>query len=211
MSNKVKKTGNQQATYLKNRWGASETTRRAPLKKEALQAYLQGALHDGTFSSNKRFRFSQKGIEWPFVLKDCFSRLGYTSWIYREGKKRNVFVLETLADFLDFDFRPDKLRNKISHIAYIRGFFDAEGGVPHNPNDRFYIQLVQKNKKKLKMLKKLLDRLDIKTGTIHNPSKRVDPEYWRMYVAKDSYGKFIRTIGSWHPKKQSILIQRMKI
>lgn len=207
----MKNADNQQATYLKNRWGASETTRRAPLKKEALQAYLQGALHDGTFSSNKRFRFSQKGTEWPLVLKDCFTRLGYASRIYREGKKRSVFVLETLANFLDFGFRPDKLCGRDSHIAYIRGFFDAEGGVPHNVNDRFYIQLVQKNKQKLEMLKKLLDRLHIKTGLIHNPSKRVDPDYWRMYVAKDSYERFICTIGSWHPKKQSILIQRMKI
>ena len=88
----------------------SETTRRAPFSKEAIEAYLLGAIHDGTFSSNKRFRISQKGTEWLEVLQKCFAYLGYKSWIYKEGKDRKVYVLETLANFLDFNFNPLKLK-----------------------------------------------------------------------------------------------------
>ena len=132
----------------------SETTRRAPLSEKAIKAYLLGALHDGTFSSNKRFRISQKGTEWLKVLKKLFAKVGYNSWIYKEGKDRKVYVLETLADFLDFKFDPLQLNKNEEKIYYIKGFFDAEGGIPRNSNTRFYIQLMQNDKEKLKKLKK---------------------------------------------------------
>ena len=57
----------------------------------------------------------------------------------------------------------------------------------------------------------ILKRLGIKTGKIHNPSKRVDPNYWRMYVLAESHKKFAEIIGSWHPRKISIFRKRMKI
>ena len=46
------------------RTGPSETIRRAPFSVKEAKAYLLGALHDGTFSSNQRFRISQKGKNW---------------------------------------------------------------------------------------------------------------------------------------------------
>lgn len=210
MSDNVKSADNQQATP-RIVGKSSETTRRAPLKREILQAYLQGALHDGTFSSNKRFRFSQKGTGWLLILKQCLVDIGFTSWIYREGRNRDVFVLETLARFLDFKFDPRRLSTRDAKASYIRGFFDAEGGIPHKTEDRFYIQLVQKNRAKLERLKELLADLYIETGTIHNPSKRVDPNYWRMYVRADSHDRFVQRIDSWHPRKRAILVQRMMI
>src|SRR4030042_3500077 len=97
----------------------SETIRRAP----QIKAYLLGALHDGTFSSNKRFRISQVGTDWLKILQRFFRKLGYNSWIYKEGKYRRVYVLETLADFLDFKFNPLTLKTKEEKIGYIRGFF----------------------------------------------------------------------------------------
>ncbi|MBU2632741.1 hypothetical protein KKG52_03425 [Patescibacteria group bacterium] len=44
---------------------------------------------------------------------------------------------------------------------------------------------------------------------IHNPSKRVDPNYWRFFISIKSYKKFTKLIGSWHPIKSRFL--RMKI
>lgn len=212
MSNNAGNAGNQQATLQNISWrGASETTRVAPLDQKVIRAYLQGALHDATFSSNRRYRFSQKGTDWLIFLKNLFGKMGYSSWIYREGRNREVFVLETLTDFLDFAFDPGSLKDISTIAAYIRGFFDAEGGMPHNLNDRFYIQLVQNSKSKLEALKKMLKELGVETGSIHNPSKRADPHYWRMYVSADSYGKFICEVGSWHPNKIRIFGQRMKI
>jgi len=188
----------------------SETTRRAPLAGE-IRAYLQGALHDASLNKRKRFRFTQKGDEWLFVIKTLLQELGYNAWIYREGKNRNVYALETLAEFLDFTFDPFSLKKDGEKAAYIRGFFDAEGGIPNKESNRFYIQLVQKDKSKIEKIKKVLDDVGIHTGTIHNPSVRVDPNYWRVFVSAKSYRQFSQVIWSWHPQKQKILRKRMMI
>ncbi|TAN33505.1 hypothetical protein EPN28_01690 [Patescibacteria group bacterium] len=188
----------------------SETTRRTPLRGE-IKAYLLGALHDGTFSSNRRFRFSQKGTGWLKTLKRLLKKIGYSSWMYREGKDRDVHVLETLASFLDFRFDPLRLKSREEQKAYIRGFFDAEGGVPHHITARLYIQLVQKDKAKICKLKQMLKKMSIVCGKVHNPSKRVDPDYWRIFVRANSLQDFIRVIGSWHPAKQKILSKRVMI
>jgi len=133
-------TDNQQGRASFERKGKlpSETTRRAPFSEKEIRAYLLGALHDATFSSNKRFRYSQKGTEWLKLLKALLKKIGYNSWIYNEGKERSVYVLETLAPFLDFKFNPLKLKSSGEKICYVKGFFDAEGGIPKN-NKRFYI------------------------------------------------------------------------
>lgn len=211
MSNKVASADNQQGSPLMFNWSdPSETTRRAPYSEKEIRAYLLGALHDATFSSNKRFRYSQKGTEWLKLLKSLLKKIGYNSWIYKEGKEREVYVLETLAKFLDFKFNPLKLKTRAEKIHYIRGFFDAEGGIPKN-NKRFYIQLVQSDKQKLQKIKKILEELKIKTGKIHNPSIRVDPEYWRMYVLAKSRKRFAKIISSCHPRKIKIFRKRMMI
>lgn len=204
-------TDNQQGSRPKFGIDPSETTRRPPHEAKIIKAYLQGALHDGTFSKNKRFRISQKGTDWLKVLKALFESIGYTSWIYREGRLRDVYVIETLADFLDFKFNPLKVCTDEEKIGYVRGFFDAEGGIPHNKNSRFYIQLVQKDWNKINQLKQVLENLGIIAGKIHNPSKRVDPNYWRIFILAKSQKDFIRLINSWHPKKRNILAERVMI
>lgn len=211
MSEKVFGAVNQQGSPpTLRRSDPSETTRRTPSVR-IIKAYLLGALHDGTFSSNKRFRISQKGVQWLKVLKRMLKLIGYNSWIYQEGKTRKVFVLETLAKFLNFSFDPLNLKNQEEQKSYIRGFFDAEGGIPHCSHDRFYIQLVQKDKMKISKLKKMLSGLGINAGKIHNPSKRVDPDYWRIFILSESKKDFVSKIGSWHPAKRRILARREMI
>ncbi len=210
MSKKVSSAENQQGRSRCKIGKPSETTRRAPFSEKEIKTYLLGALHDATFSSNRRFRYSQKGTEWLKVLKALLKKIGHSSWIYKEGKDRNVYVLETLTKFLDFKFNPLRLKSRVEKISYIRGFFDAEGGIPKN-NKRFYIQLVQSDKKKLQKIKKILEELNIETGKIHNPSVRVNPEYWRMYVLAKSRRRFAEIINSWHPRKIKIFRKRMKI
>ena len=190
----------------------SETTRRTPYSPRVARAYLQGAFHDGTWNrTNKRTRFSQSNLGWLYILKVLLGDLGYTSWIYREGKARRVYVLETQANFLHLDFDPTKLKTAEEKIAYIRGFFDAEGGTPRHSEARFYVQLVQKNYRKLEMIKNLLQGLGIHVGHLHNPSTSVDPDYWRMFVRTRSLIDFVGTIGTWHPRKARELRVRMKI
>jgi intein-encoded DNA endonuclease-like protein len=205
MRNNVSSADNQQGSRQKD--DPSETIRRDP----QIKAYLLGALHDGTFSSNKRFRISQAGTDWLEILKELFRRLGYNSWIYKEGKYRRVYVLETLANFLDFNFDPSTLKNSEEKISYVRGFFDAEGGIPRDEKARFYIQLVQNDREKLEKLRDLLNDLGIETGKIHNPSQSVDPDYWRMYILADSQRIFLAKIGTWHPRKIKVLKKRNMI
>ncbi|MFH1226058.1 MAG: LAGLIDADG family homing endonuclease [bacterium] len=212
MSNNATSADNQQGSLTVLHWNdPSETTRRTPLRDKTIKAYFLGALHDGTFSSNKRFRISQKGKNWLKILKRLLREIDYSSWIYKEGKDRDVYVLETLAPFLDFKFNPENLRTKDEIKSYIRGFFDAEGGIPKSEKDRFYIQLTQNDRTKLRRIKNLLNKLGIETGKIHNPSKRVDPEYWRMYVLSKSHKDFVKKIGSFHPRKLKTLTKRMMI
>ena len=111
---------------------------------------------------------------------------------------------------MNFNFNPHGLKISEEKICYIKGFFDAEGGIPHT-NDRFYIQLVQKNRKKLEFLKRMLFDLGIESGKIHNPSKRVDPNYWRFFIASKSYRLFAQKINSFHPLKSDIFSRRMMI
>lgn len=187
----------------------SETTRQSP---RVTEAYLLGALHDGTYNARRKtHRFSQANIEWLQLLQKCLADLGCKAWLYKEGKTRAVYVLETSAKFLSIDFDPCKLTSTEEKIAYIRGFFDAEGGIPKNTYARFYIQLVQKNQPKLDWIRTALIDMEISCGAIHVPSKRIDPEYFRFFIATRSHGAFGKVIGSWHPRKHLIFESRVKI
>ena len=175
-------------------------------------AYLQGILGDATYSKiHKTHRISQANREWLEKVKDLLSGIGDKSWIYKEGKSRNVYTLETASKVLSLSFDPMKLQTRSEKIAYIRGYFDAEGGTAHDENVRFYLQFAEKNKIRLEKVKNLLKELEIECGKIHCPSHKVDPNYWRFYVKANFYDKFINMIGSWHPRKQKIFSNRMKI
>lgn len=192
----------------------SETTRRTPrwTKRQRIAlAYLNGALGDASRNKRSRIRYAQKYPEWLRMLQQLLAELEAKSWMYKEGKQRSVFVLETCCPHLNFACNGERLETRDERIAYLQGFFDAEGGVPHGIHARFYIQLVQKDRPKVEMLARMLDTLTIKTGVVHNPSARVDPEYWRVFVSTRSHAAFAQIIGSRHPVKGPILQTRMKI
>jgi len=129
--------------------------------------------------------------------------------MYQEGKDRTVFVLETSASFLDVDFDPERLGSAIEQVAYVRGYFDAEGGLPRSPDARFYVQFTQKDSVELNKVKAILETLGIACGKMHNPSVRVDPDYWRFFVRTQSHLAFASCVGSWHPIKERILQRKM--
>jgi len=175
-------------------------------------AYLQGTLGDATYSeSHKTYRISQNNREWLRTLQSLLESLGIKGWIYKEGKSRNVYVLETTFKMLSNDFDPYSLRSTEEKRAYIRGYFDAEGGTARFNNVRFYLQFAEKNRTRIGKVRNLLLELGISCGKIHNPSRSIDPDYWRFYVRAQSYGKFVQDISSWHPRKQQLLSKRVKI
>ena len=213
MSENVLSADNQQGRSAVRR-KPSETTRRSPflpaMNKREIYAYMHGAMHDASLNKKRRVRFGQKYPEWLRLIKSLLHVVGVRSWIYKEGRNRDFFILETVCRNLDFAFDPRQLKTKEEKIAYIRGFFDAEGGIPRNGGE-FYIQLVQKDLQKMEAIKKILVDFGIYCGKIHNPSKRVDPDYWRIFIARKSHKEFASMIGSWHPVKAKIFSERMMI
>jgi len=193
----------------------SETTRRlreGNILAKVTIAYLQGILGDASYSKfHKTHRISQNNREWLERIKRLLSEVRDRSWIYKEGRKRNVYVLETTSKKLSMNFDPLTLQTDVEKIAYIRGYFDAEGGVSRDGKVRFYLQFAEKNKSRLEKVKSLLEQLGVACGKIHCPSIIADPNYWRFYVRAKSYDRFINIVGSWHPRKQKIFSNRKKI
>lgn len=169
------------------------------------RAYLLGAQRDGTYNRiHGTLRISQADIRWLHVLRKLFLKLGSGSWIYREGKRR-VWVIETGCRLADGAFETDREK-----AAFVRGYFDAEGGIPRAIEARFYVQLVQKDRSDLEEVRRYLENLGIRCGRIHNPSVRVDPDYWRFYVRTCSHETFAHRVSSWHPRKRLLLDQRFE-
>ncbi len=160
------------------------------------KSYLLGMLHDGT-KRKTTFRIAQKGLAFAKMLESGIKRIGGRSWYYQEGKSRDVYITEFSKVFLhNVTIRTDQ-----DKLDYVRGYFDAEGGIAKSPNVRFYIYFAQKNFDDLYQVKTILEEFNIHTGVIHNPSKKVDSNYWRFFVKADSYKRFIMTVGSLHPDK----------
>ena len=63
-------------------------------------------MHDASLNKKRRVRFAQKYREWLETLQCLLKTAGSNSWIYKEGKDRNVYVLETVCADLHFDFDP---------------------------------------------------------------------------------------------------------
>jgi LAGLIDADG-like domain len=120
-------------------------------------------------------------------------------------------VLETTAPFLDINFDGRPLVGTLEGLAYVRGFFDAEGGMPCSQQSRLYLQFTQKSRGSLEVLVEILESWNIHCGRIHNPSAGVDPEYWRFYVRARSHERYMTFVNSWHPRKRRQIATRMVI
>jgi hypothetical protein len=168
------------------------------------KAYLLGALHDST-KAKYTFRICQKSLEYIQFISKTVKSLGYRCWIYKEGKNRNLYIAEFSQKLLS-GCEPQSDDEKRS---YVRGYFDSEGGVPRSNDARYYIYFAQKNLGDLQKLKSYVLDLGIKCGTTHNPSKSVDPDYFRFYVLSESWEKFETEIGSFHPVKSKYLRKKI--
>ncbi len=113
-----------------------------------------------------------------------------------------MWILETSARWLTTG---KTFASEEERLAYARGYFDTEGGVPHDPKARFYIQLVQKNAVDIEQLRTMLEELGIACGKLHNPSVAVDDELWRFYVSARSHRAFAERVSSWHPQRRQRL------
>lgn len=179
--------------------------------QEDLRAYLQGSLRDGTWNAlHKTHRIGQADPQWLEILQKVLEKLDHRGWIYREGRSRSFWVLETTASFLSLNFDPGCLSDT-SAISYARGYFDADGGMPRFEDARLYFQLCQKDHASLKMLRGILEHQAIQCGRIHNPSRAIDADYWRFFVKANSHQRFMAALSSWHPRKRALMERRLAI
>ena len=166
------------------------------------RSYVLGAMHDGT-SRPRTFRISQREEAYVLFLRDLVQRLGGKAWTYREGARRNLYVVEFSRSFLE----GHSIRSRREKIDYVRGYFDADGSIGYaKPPNEMYVYFCQKSVSDLEEVRRYLTLLGIESGRIHNPSWRVDPDYWRFYVRRRALPVFARLIGSWHPRK-AVLVQ----
>jgi hypothetical protein len=117
--------------------------------------------------------------------------------------------LETSAPFLDVKYDAKPLAGTREGLDYVRGYFDADGGMPRSSSARLYLQFSQKSRASLESLASILESWNIQCGRVHNPSARVDPAYWRLYVRSASAERFFTLVGSWHPRKRQQMHTRM--
>lgn len=160
------------------------------------KAYLIGALHDAT-KHKTTYRLSQKSQAYVEFIANGIKHLGGKAWTYKEGKNREIYIVEFSQSFLANTI----ICSKQDKRDYVRGYFDTDGGIAKQPHVRYYIYFAQKNYQDLSSVKKMIEEFGIVCGKIHNPSKKIDPDYWRFYISAKSYQQFAKTIGSWHPEK----------
>jgi len=128
-------------SHERSRVGLRRDYTRAP---QLTYAYLLGVLHDAT-ERKTTFRIASKSFEFCKFLQNGIVKLGYRAWIYKEGKTRNLWIVEFSRNVLT----NTKVRSRQDKIDYVRGYFDTEGGIAKNSNVRYYIYFAQKNKKDL--------------------------------------------------------------
>ena len=174
------------------------------LTPQITKAYLFGILHDAT-ERKTTYRVATKSLAFGKVLIKGIKKLGRKSWLYKEGKDRHLWVVEFSKSFL----KGVEIKSKQDKTDYIRGYFDAEGGIAKSNKVHFYLYFAQKNKADLLRVKRYLEELGIVCGKTHNPSQKVDPDYWRFFVRAKSHRDFAKMIFSNHPEKCRYL--RMKI
>lgn len=146
------------------------------------KAYLLGVLHDATIRRNT-YRIASKSKPFCNFLMKGIKKIGGNAWIYKEGKNRNLWIVE----FSKFFIRNVGIKTKQDKIDYIKGYFDAEGG----------------------MAKSKIEETGIICGRMHIPSRERDPDYWRFYISSKSYENFARLIGSFHPDKIRLLRKKI--
>jgi len=129
--------------------------------------------------------------------------------LLRVTNKKAVRKLQEISGIKPFGWETPEVVKRLSpvrRIPYIRGFWDAEGGLPRFPNlctkaEQRYISFHQKQKEPLHFIRKMLLSLD------YIPTKITycSDAYEFRITRKEYIKRFYKEIGSWHPEKKERL------
>ena len=168
-------------------------------------AYLLGALRDASVDIRERknyeIKIAQKNKEWLQKLQSIIKqKFGYKGKITRHGKNYYILritqkrVVEKIMQLAEIKI-PQILWNTPAIIKgqpldvqkeYLKGFFDAEAGLPGNPKKWKYISI-----------REVLIKLKFKPTNLTWTSG-----VWQFRLTrKADIINFIEKIGSFHPDK----------
>ena len=185
-------------------------------------AYLLGAMRDSTIDfregKNYEIKIAQKNSEWLTVLQDIFLRhfgnagkitkhVNNTAILRVNGKEivRKLLELSEMKIPQENWDTPNIIKKQRSEIQmhYVRGFFDAEGGLPKNPATatQRYISFSQKNRESLEFIR------DFLLGRGYKPTNiTFCGGVWEFRLTrKINLVKFSQEIGSLHSDKRQRL------
>ena len=185
-------------------------------------AYLLGALRDGTADiregKNYEIKIAQKETEWLRLLQRLFERnfrakgnitrhVNGTDILRINGKDvvKNILEISEMKTPQEFWDTPTVIKGQSLEIQihYLRGFFDAEGGLPKNPwtAKQKYLSFSQKNRGSLEFLREVLTRKEFNPTNITFCGNVWE---FRLTRKKDLF-LFSKNIGSLHKDKISRL------
>ncbi len=170
--------------YIKSGRGSAHSKIKIPTTFNKDLAYLLGAMRDGSliYSGGKHFirLYDSSDATWIRNIENIFENLFEIKMHLRQQKKINCAYLDIsskpLYHFLSILFNgcihkgvPEIIETAPLHLqkAYIEGFFDAEGHVPHTTK-KCRIDFTQNDRDSLEFIKKVLESFDIKSAKISN-------------------------------------------
>ena len=201
-------------------------------RKESI-AYLLGALRDGNLYESKkhnvyRIRIYQKNKTWLKIIDNLFSKVIGEKTIWLKDPRKDLWYIQIGKKHLYEKIRkivkssyeiPEVIKNSSLNcqVEYVRGFFDAEGGILRIENYEHNKILLQEklqdirinfgqiNKESLNFIKMVLEKLSISSGKICGPyfkNNNSKPFYQLNIYGIKNLIKFHDFVGTLHPLKQ---------
>lgn len=189
--------------------------------------YLAGAFRDGCLTVQYQIKIKQKCRAWLSdiivpMLNEEFGLALTERAIYPQNdaneryylafKRKKVWLqlkelFEMPASKAGVWNTPTFLKTDNALLQdYIRGFFDAEGGVPRTiAGSKLYVSFTQKNMEPLEFIRDKLESVfGIKCGGLRISDKKSNVWQFRI-TKKESIARFADRISSWHPDKSARL------
>lgn len=205
-------------THIKSGVGSAHSRIKVPREFSRDLAYLLGAMRDGSLisSGGKHFirLYDTRDAKWITKVKNIFKDVFETEMHTRYQKRSCVAYLDISSKPLFHMFKvlfngcmykdvPEIVKTAPTEIqkAYIEGFFDAEGHVPHSTK-KYQIDLTQDDRKSLEFAKTILEKFGIKCGKI---STHRLPIYGKENVGK-FYHKFM-LLNSLKTERLKLLLE----
>ncbi len=178
-------------------------------------AYLLGALRDATTDirkgKNYELKIGQKDVRWLLYLQKLFKELfGDGGNISPHGdylilRITNKAVVLKIVEISEIEVpqntwdTPSLLHTapEAAKIDYVRGFWDAEGGLPKTTKQT-YISFDQKNRSALEFIRDILI-----TKGFHPTRITLTGKCWQFRLTrKMELARYFQEIGTAHPEKR---------